>query len=228
MEPHRPPDAKSPQDVQSLYGRCCSDDPSVCNDAFQELGRYLLRIAYARLRSQPYLTNAAEDCVQQALMIIWRKLRAGSGPERPEWFMTWSASIVIHRLLDEARKVTRARAESLEEITDDDESLLPSQAGADTAMCDGLFATTDDRKRFIAMIEAHPRLSADVKLVLLRGYLLEQDDQELAQQLGKSQPTVRVLRFRGLKALRSDPEFMAEVMALTHAEPVRAGTAVGA
>lgn len=228
MESHRPPDAKSLQDVQALYNRCCSDDPNVCNDAFQELGRYLLRIAYARLRSQPYLTNAAEDCVQQALMIIWRKLRGGSGPERPEWFMTWSASIVIHRLLDESRRVARLRAASLEEITDDDESQLPAQAGADAAVCDGLFATTDDRKRFIAMIEDHPRLSADVKYVLLRGYLLEQDDQELAQQLGKSQPTVRVLRFRGLKALRSDPAFMAEVMALTHAEPVCAGTAVGA
>jgi RNA polymerase sigma factor (sigma-70 family) len=227
MESHRPPDAKSLQDVHALYARCCSDDPIECNGAFQELGRFLLRVAYARLRSQPYLTNAAEDCVQQALMIVWRKLRAGSGPERPEWFMTWSASIVIHRLLDESRKVTRARADSLEEITDADESQLPAQAGSDAAVSGAIFATTDDRKRFVAMIEDHPRLSADVKFVLLRGYLLEQDDQELAQQLGKSQTTVRVLRFRGLKALRSDPEFMAAVMALTHAEPVRISAAAG-
>lgn len=227
METHRPPDAKSIQDVQALYSRCCSDDPSACNDAFQQLGRFLLRIAYARLKHQPYLANVAEDCVQQALMIIWRKLRAGQGPERPEWFMTWCASIVIHRLLDESRKVARARADSLDEITDEDESQIPAQEGSDAAVSDALFATTDDRKRFVAMIEHHPRLSADVKFVLLRGYLLEQDDQELAEQLGKSKPTVRVLRFRGLKTLRNDPEFMADVMALTHAEVARASTAAG-
>lgn len=227
MESHRLPDAKSLQDVQALYGRCCSDDPCVCNDAFQELGRFLLRIAYARVKNQPHIFNVTEDCVQQALMIIWRKLRAGHGPERPEWFMTWCASIVIHRLLDESRKATRARADSLEEITDEDESQIPQQEGSDAAVSDAIFATTDDRKRFIAMIEDHPRLSADVKFVLLCGYLLEQDDQELARQLGKSQPTVRVLRFRGFKALRNDPQFMAEVMALTHAEPARVSTTAG-
>jgi RNA polymerase sigma factor (sigma-70 family) len=218
MEIHSPPDTQPASDVLALYRRCSSDDPSACNPAFQELGCFLLRIACARIKGQPHLAAVAEDCTQQALVIIWRKLRAGCGPARPEWFTTWCAGIVIHRVLDELRKVTRAQVDSLDELAEGDENQLPLQGSPNVPADTLTFATADDRRRFIALIESHPHLSPDAKLVLLHGFLLEQDDQELAQQLGKSRATVRVLRFRGIKTLREDREFMAQVMSLTHAD----------
>ncbi|MFN8467011.1 MAG: sigma-70 family RNA polymerase sigma factor [Caldilineaceae bacterium] len=219
MELQSPPDACTTRDARALYERCCSPDPQVCSDAFQELGTFLLRVALARFKD---LAHLAEDCAQQALLIVWRKLQAGHGPERPEWFLTWSAGIVIHRLQDERRKTARSRVDSLDELVEDDESQLPRQPVAEAG--DLSFATAADRDRFVALIENHPHLSPEAKLVLLHGYLLEQDDQEIAVQLGKSRATVRVLRFRGLKLLRGDAHFMAEVAGLTHAEPARTGT----
>ena len=64
--------------------------------------------------------------------------------------------------------------------------------------------------------------------MLLHGYLLEQDDQETAGQLGISRATVRALRFRGLKRPRGDAHFMAEVEAWTGAEPAWIGAPGGA
>jgi RNA polymerase sigma factor (sigma-70 family) len=236
MESHCPPDVRSAGAAELLH-RCASADPLAANAAFQELGRFLLRIACARLKDQPHLAHVAEDCAQQALVIVWRKLHAGQGPDRPEWFTTWCAGIVIHRVLDELRRLGRSRLDSLEDLTFDGESELPAGAAAGTAYAANLapgvsasdfsFATAEDRGRFIALIENHPRLSADVKLVLLHGYLLERDDQELADQLGKSRATVRVLRFRGLQTLRADGEFMTQVAALTHAEPSLVRIAAG-
>lgn len=220
------PEASSAQVGQPLYHRCCSTDAGTLNAAFQELGLVLLRIACARLRDQPYLSHVAEDCAQQALVTIWRKLHAGQGPERPEWFTTWCASIVIHRVLDEQRRTFRSRIDSLDELVEEDESKLPP-ASSNPAADERSFATADDGQRFIALIENHPRLSNETKLVLLHGYLLERDDQELAEQLGKSRATMRVLRFRGLKVLREDQEFMAQVMSLTHAETAPSETLTG-
>jgi RNA polymerase sigma factor (sigma-70 family) len=221
MEIQSPPNARSAKDVQDLYRRCCSDDLTDCNSAFQELGRFLLRIANSRVKSQPYLAPMTEDCVQKALVIVWQKLHSDNGPDRVEWFLTWCASIVIHLVLDELRKVRRSHADSLDELVENDEALLAQPAGPSPTPDNFTFETADDRAQFVALIQNHPYLSADAKLVLLHGYLLDLDDEELARQLGKSRTTVRVLRFRGLKTLRDDKAFMTKLMSLTFAEPVR-------
>jgi RNA polymerase sigma factor (sigma-70 family) len=192
--------------VQELYKRCCNDDPAVQGAALQELGHYLLRIACAQLKNQSHLAHTAEDCAQQALVTVWRKLSAGNGPNHAEWFLTWCASIVIHIVLDELRKMARSRVASL----DEELPQLIARQGADTSVLSPYtFETPEDKARFITSIQNHPRLSADTKFVLLHGYLLELNDEELAQQLGKSRSTVRVLRFRGLQILRDDQHFMA-------------------
>lgn len=222
MQIQTPPDGAIPSHARALYERCCSPNPHTCSDAFQELGTFLLRVAHARLKDRPYLAHLADDCAQQALLIAWRKLQDGRGPAHPEWFLTWCASIVIHRVQDELRRTTRSRLDSLDELAEDGEPQLrgrePEQ-GTEIVDADLSFATTADRDRFVALIENHPDLSPEAKLVLLHGYLLEQDDQEIAGQLGKSRATVRVLRFRGLNLLRRDHAFMAQVAALAYAEP---------
>lgn len=222
MEFESHPASGSIKDVHELYRGCSSADPDECSAAFQELGRYLLRIAYSRMKNHPHLAHVAEDCAQQALVIVWQKLRDSKGPDRVEWFLTWCASIVIHLVLDEFRKTTRSYIESLDELAENDESFLsPPTSPKAAAPADYTFETADDRSQFVALIQNHSQLSTDTKLVLLHGYLLEQDDQELARQLGKSRATVRVLRFRGLRTLRDDQEFMNELMSLTLAEPTR-------
>lgn len=190
------------ESAQELYRHCCSDDSVVQGAALQELGRYLLRIAYAQLKNQSHLAHLAEDCAQQALVTIWQKISTGRGPNHTEWFLTWCASIVIHIVLDELRKVARSRVDSL------DEELSQLPVPNSPAPGPYVFATTEDKLQFIAWIENHPKLSADAKFVLLHGYLLELDDEELAGRLGKSRATVRVLRFRGLQTLRADQHFM--------------------
>ena len=135
MELQSPPDTSTTRDARALYERCCSPAPHVCSAAFQELGAFLLRVALARLKDQPHLAHLAEDCAQQALLIVWRKLQAGHGPARTEWFLTWSAGIVIHRLLDERRRAARSRATSLDELAEDDESQLPHSPWRKPATC---------------------------------------------------------------------------------------------
>src|SRR6478752_108617 len=107
-----------------LHQRCCSNDPVVVNDAFQQLGNYLYRVAYARLQLNAHRVEVAHESVQLALAAIWQRLAEGRGPEHIEWFMSWCASIVIHKMLDELRKEGRMKRESLDELMDADEGSI--------------------------------------------------------------------------------------------------------
>jgi RNA polymerase sigma factor (sigma-70 family) len=214
MKLQRQPDSSSTLDVHELHRRCCSREPHVANAAFQQLGQYLLRIAYRQISSQPHLAHIAEDSSQQALVTIWKKLSDGNGPDHVEWFLTWCASIVIHKVLDELRKLSKSRTDSLEEHLDNHPVPPPQLHTSHASAPDVVAMEVEDRTHFVNLILNHPRLSAEAKIVLLRGYLLELDDEELAQQLGKSRSTIRVIRHRGLQLLRDDQEFMRSISAL--------------
>ena len=218
MKSQRQPDSSSPRDVHDLHQRCCSRDPHVANAGFHELGQYLLRIAYNRISHQRHLDHLAEDCTQQALVTIWQKLNAGTGPDHVEWFLTWCASIVIHKVLDELRKLSRTRADSLEEHLEFSPAPPTPLHVADAVAPDVEAMEAEEKAYFVDLIWNHPRLSAEAKSVLLRGYLLDLDDEELATQLGKSRSTIRVIRHRGLQLLREDREFMTKISSLALAE----------
>lgn len=187
---------------------CCSEDPAIRNAAFARLGQYLLRIAYSRLQGQPGLRQTAEDCAQQALFTVWQKLRDGKGPEKSEFFMSWCASIVIHKVLDELRKIGRSDTELLADPSEADEDRFlqlpdPSAPAPDTHIIE-----LESKHALVNLIQNHQQLAPEGKIVLLYGYLLEWNDDTLAQHLNKKRSTIRVLRFRTLQTLRGDPAFM--------------------
>lgn len=223
MESQGHPEAKTNELAAQLHARCRSHDRSIRNAAFQQLGEYLLRIAYSRLRTRTDRTYIAEECTQQALVTIWQKLMDDRGPERAEWFMSWSAGIVIHKVLDELRKVSRRRTEPL-----DSPEALPGTAAPAWRNTSPVPApetnalSAEVSRELLRLIQEHPRLSTDAKVVLLGGYLHEQDDSELAAQLNKAAVTIRVIRSRGLKILREDRRFMAELNDLAVHQPLTA------
>lgn len=205
-----------------LYDRCCSPDRHLRNAAFQQLGEYLLRIAYSRLRTGADVADLAQDCTQQSLVIIWQKLSRQSGPQHPEYFMSWAAGILIHKLFDELRKHGRRRIEPLPavlegapaEFAGSGDDLNETYSGAIAPAAEQFAINIELRRELLRLIQEHPRLSPDAKAVLVGGYLQEQNDGELAAQLSKETGAIRVIRSRGLKILREDHRFMAEIQAL--------------
>jgi RNA polymerase sigma factor (sigma-70 family) len=91
-------------DPVALLGGCRDGAPAERREAYQILGSFLLRVALDRLRSKPDLRDHAEECVQEALVSIWRKLEAGGGPDQPERFLSWSAAVVVHKTYDLLRR----------------------------------------------------------------------------------------------------------------------------
>jgi RNA polymerase sigma factor (sigma-70 family) len=196
------------EDAQELYSCCCSHDPQVCEAAFKRLGDFVARVARKQLQGQPNLEQTAKDCSQQALFTIWQKLSAGKGPDHIEGFLSWCAAIVIHKVLDELRKTGRSRTLSLDEQTENDDDWLTQLADANTPTPETHTVETEVKVKLIQLIQNHGQLSPEAKFVLLYGYLLEWNDDELAKYLDKKRVSIRVLRFRGLQTLRDDLEFM--------------------
>jgi len=197
-----------------LHRRCCSDDPVVVDAAFQQLGNYLYRVAYARLQLNTHRAELAHESVQQALAAIWQRLSEGRGPNHVEWFLSWCASIVIHKMLDELRKEGRTRRESLDELMDADDSSLLQIPDSQAPVPDRQALDSEATRHLIELIQNHPHLNDEAKFVLLYGYLLEWEDAALAQALDKERASIRVIRFRALKILRNDPDFIVELTSM--------------
>lgn len=221
-------------DPKALHAACRSADPEEQRAAYRELGDFLLRIAAARLRSKPELAARAEECAQEAIVTIWRKLEGGQGPAQPSRFLSWSASIAVHKVFDELRRlgysnppgpgaapapgtgrtkrVPHAHQASLEALLDDPErpGRLPDAAALDPA------ASTEERAAFAGLlleIRDHPKLSDHSRRILTQGFLNELDDGELAALLSLGRPNVQVIRSRNLKKLREDEGFLAAIRA---------------
>lgn len=210
--------AHSRPDVRILYANCCSGDARLQNAAYQQVGEYLLRIAMSRVRDRPHLFGVAEESTQQALLTIWQKLDDNRGPDRPEWFLTWAASIVIHKMLDEFRRLGRRKLEPIHGHSDDEESWMVQLPDRGAIAPEAHSMNRELVGALLGGIQEHARLTEDAKTVLIHGFLMDRDDDELAELLGKARATVRVLRFRGLNTLRNDDKFMALVATYSREE----------
>ena len=75
-------------DPQNLHRACQSKTNVERTQAYQQLGEFLLRSALSRLHSKPELHPHAQECTQEVLVTIWRKLEAGLGPDHPQQFLS--------------------------------------------------------------------------------------------------------------------------------------------
>ncbi|MEZ4733766.1 MAG: RNA polymerase sigma factor [Caldilineaceae bacterium] len=197
-----------PLDAKVLYDHCSGNDHAKRNAAYQQLGNILLRVARSRLRTKPDYYDLAEDCTQKTLAVIYQKLENNQGPEYPKWFLTWSTGILLHKLVDELRKVGKYTLESIDADKDHDKSWILQIPDPNVVIPEVNALSEETRAELLSMMQNHPHLSEDAKFVLIYGFLFDWNDQELADYLGKAKATVRVLRCRGLSMLRKDREFI--------------------
>jgi RNA polymerase sigma-70 factor (ECF subfamily) len=86
-------------------------------DAFEELVARHRDKVYARAYSMMRSEEEALDVSQDAWVKAWRRLEQFQGGSS---FATWMTRIVINLCLDQLRRQKRQRAESLEELADED------------------------------------------------------------------------------------------------------------
>jgi RNA polymerase sigma-70 factor (ECF subfamily) len=151
------------------------------------------RLAY-RLTGNPH---DAEDLTQEVFVRVFRSLSSYT----PGTFEGWLHRITTNLFLDQARRKSKIRFDSLSE---DAETRLPSRtAGPDDALFDTLF--DDDVEA--ALAELPPDFRAAVVLCDVEGLSYE----EIADVLGLKLGTVRSRIHRGRSMLRA---------ALAHRAPV--------
>jgi len=215
-----------PQDARALYQTCRSEGAGQA-EAFQTLGRYLYQVAYNLVRGRPQLHDLAEECTQEALVTIWQSLLTLEDPDR---FLAWSARIVINKVYDACRRLGIALGS--ETTGKESEARLPRRRRIPLGMQESLdvaasgelppqyademptTAPTEhvSRRELLGLLTAgiarHPELSRQSKLVLMRGFLNDWDDNALAVLLGTSRSNVHTIRSRDLARLRADATFL--------------------
>lgn len=90
-------------DAAALYGACKSKNFLVREKAYQHLCYYLR----CQLKTPPFVMTVGkatvedqEDCLQEALMAICKRLRNDGGPTDPDSFLSWAACILKHKIID--------------------------------------------------------------------------------------------------------------------------------
>jgi len=213
-----------PSDVAVLYEACTSAALRRREQAYRDLGRLLYRVAWARVRGDPRLHHLAEDCTQEALVTIWKHLEAGRGPDKPASFVAWSTTIVVNKVreairrLSPAPEVRRAKRVALNLLTSLDApavgdrstpAAVTTAAGEDIEDAMAYRAIRD----LVREIQTIPEISANSRIVLLKGFIEGWDDDELAALLGTTKPNVHVIRCRDLAKLRAAEGFIGRLRA---------------
>ena len=220
------------RDSLELHRRCTVDDPAARHAAWEDLGRFLGRVARSRLRSKPELDGLDEECAQEALLAVWRKLEAGQGP-RPERFLSWSATIVIHKTYDALRRrgyrpgesedsapglrkrIPPKLLDSLEALTGADDPLATPLRLADPRAVDpeDVAGRSEAFARLALELGRHPKLSEASRTVLTEGFLADREDADLAELLETTRANVQVIRSRNLSKLRADEDLLTRLRA---------------
>ena len=155
-------------------------------DAFTALyDRYVQRV-YRLISSRLGRNADAEDLTQQTFVNAWHALGRYRQTEVP--FVAWLLKIAYNASISHLR-ATRFHVE-LDEALD--------RAGAGD-VSDGVIA----EEGRLAVIQALNRLQGDQGQAVWMRYMEDLSYEEIAQQLGKSVETVRVIMHRGLRKLRS-------------------------
>lgn len=216
-----------PTNGRQLYDACRSGGTAQA-EAFQALGRYMYQVAYNLVRDRAQLHDLAEECTQEALVTVWQSL---DGVEDPDRFLSWAARVVINKVYDSCRRlgtgpgseqsteegtaqpvrrrrVPLGKQNSLDEIREDGGQLLDIIADTPQVLPDASFAKRELIELLTAGIARHPGLSAQSKVVLIRGFLDDWDDGALASALHTTRSNVHTIRSRDLCHLRDDAAFL--------------------
>jgi RNA polymerase sigma factor (sigma-70 family) len=206
-----------------LFEACHSGSELERVAAFERLGQLLYRLLLPRVRRDPRLQHLAQDCAQDAMVKIWRKLDEGQGPEDPDRFIAWSGRIATNALLDALRrlepaaKVQRSKRVALSRQVRMDAELEAGDRPMADRLADEGAVVPDERLAYaeihalLARIRDIQSISEQSRTVLTKGFLEGWEDEELAKYLDTSRRNVHVIRCRDLVKLRADADFMAEL-----------------
>lgn len=188
-------------DSEELHRLCTSTDIDQVRQGFQLLGNYLYRTARKKLNTNLFDDSIVEDCVQLALLDIWKKMEKGEGAERPASFLSWATRIVQCRCLDRIRYEKRRRSDEWSEKLDE---ILRSWGEP----FEHQILLTAKRVTLLTSLRQHSILSKKSKIVLVDGIFFEKTDSELAHSLLTPQGNIRLIRHRNLDKLRHDIDFI--------------------
>jgi RNA polymerase sigma factor (sigma-70 family) len=192
-------------DSVALYQACRRDGSDAQVDAFEQLSAYLFRIALAMLHDRAGGPDLAADCMQQALVRIYRGL---DQCHTPEAFTGWAAQIVRRCVIDAVRHDLAQRSEPLPE----GERLPPAAMVEPPAAPDELGALLR------AAIQSAP-LSDRSRRVVIGRFFAEHSDEALARAEGELAgqavlPShIQVTRAKNLAKLRSDSALVEQLRA---------------
>jgi RNA polymerase sigma-70 factor (ECF subfamily) len=173
------------------------DRSSEQQQAFEDLLHHLLRVAWGCLARQER-TDLAEDCVQDALMVVFRDLRRFRGDSR---FLTWATGIVLNKCREELRKRRHETSTDFGLVYEGEEiSLL--EALEDLEPCDPELLV--ERHELIDAVNEiiNKSLSARQRTVLVNIDLLDGKVNDVAEQLGTNRNNVYKILHDARKNLR--------------------------
>lgn len=184
----------------------------------------MFRMLWPRVRHDPQLASLAEDCVQDALVKVWRALEEGRGPDHPDRFVSWAGRVAANTLVSELRKldpaadVTRPKRVGWRRQVSLDAALEPDEGPA--RELPALAPSPEERAaagqltELLLEIHGVGAISEASRTVLLQGYLAEWDDDELAAHLDTTRANIHVIRSRDLVKLRGEAGFMDRLAAM--------------
>ncbi|XVV06718.1 RNA polymerase sigma factor [Actinosynnema sp. CA-248983] len=161
--------------------------------AFGELYDRYARPAYSLARRVCVDPELAEDVVQEAFLVLWRK-PAGYDSARGS-FGTWLMTVVHHRAVDAVRREDTRRRRTVPLTDEVSEHTVPPSEGADHAALIGVVGAE--------VRAALQRLPEDQRQVIALAYLGGYTQIEVAALTGIPLGTVKSRTFAAIRRLRT-------------------------
>jgi len=208
------------QTSHDLFHRCTASSVVERNRAFEELRQRLVRAARRQAHGVEYLEHIVEDCANEALFVITRKLNPQSpadsvgGPEEPEHFLGWSMTIVL-REVEEARRRLDSPAANPKRVPARFMMSLDAPSGADDErpppepLASGRHNEPEFQVAYIASVthlavQALNRVSERSRAVLFREGHDGLCDEEIAADLSISPKQVHQTRWHNRRTLQTE------------------------
>lgn len=159
--------------------------------AFEELVRRTARLVFSRLYLETGDTHRAEDLVQETFLVAWRNIGQVTDPAgfRP-WLFSIAHSVLVDSLRRDARKkrsATRVGADRLHELSD--RSPAPDESAQ----------REEARQHVLSVLRSLPD---EYRLPLTLRYIAGADYEQISQQLGLTNGSLRGLLNRGMARMR--------------------------